>query len=545
MLPRIVAPVVLCVVLAVATGCGASGGRQGSGSANHAHWLRLSVGVGDPASLNIHLDPSPVTDYVAELSQAYFVRYDRAGKPVPELITVIPTRENGGIGRDGKTIVWHLRRHVRWSDGAPFTAGDVAFTVRAINDKHNAEAQGTLGWDLIERTEIRDPYTIVFHLRKPNGDFLPLYFGTAANEPCILPKHLLAALPTINNADYNRKPVGIGPFRVVAWKHGEAVELERNPYYWRGKAKLERITIPLLASQDTLATQMQTGEVDLWPLMSPSYTRRMQAIATLHVEVEPNYRATQLDFVSTRPFVADVRVRRAIGYAIDRKRLIATVMHGSGSLHDGPVIPLDPPGQRDAVVPYDPKRAASLLDAAGWRLGPTGTRVRAGETLQLEAVFPAGTEELDQTVEFVRANLAAVGIGLSTRKYVPSTFRAPEASGGILYGGKYDFSIYPRTLMAASDVALTYGCSTIPPHGMNAMRLCDRPLDALLEEVESSYDEGARRRAFLRAERRIVAIMPTVNLYVWKGGYAWNRRVTGFDPPVLTPFDDMMAVDAR
>lgn len=522
-------------------GCTAGGG----GPVRAPHTLRIGVGVGDPSSLNIHLDPSPITDYVAELTQAYFARYDGNGKPVPELITQIPTRVNGGISADGKTILWHLRRGVRWSDGAPFTADDVAFTVRAINDPRNNEAQGTLGWDLIRRVEIRDPYTVAFHLSKPNGDFLPLYFGTAANEPCILPKHLLGTLSDINTADYNRKPVGIGPFRVVAWRHGDAIELERNPYYWRGAPKLERITIPLIASQDTLATQLQSGEVDLWPLMSPSFTRRMQSVPALHVEVTPNYRATHLDFVFTRPLVGDVRVRRAVAYAIDRRKLIASVMHGSGTLHDGPVIPLDPPRANEPVTPYDPAQARALLDAAGWRAGSDGVRARHGTRLVLAAVYPASTSELDQTVEFVRDNLRAVGIALDTRKFAPSTFRAPASAGGILYGGRFEFSIYPRTLMAASDVALTYGCSTIPPHGMNGMRLCDPRLDAILDRVESSYDDGARRSAFRAAEARIDAIVPTVNLYVWKGGYAWNPRVTGFHPPVLTPFDDMMEVDTR
>jgi peptide/nickel transport system substrate-binding protein len=528
------------VALAVALGGCAGGGTSSHG---RAHWLRFAVGQGDPGSLNIHLDPSPVTDYVAELSQAYFARYDRSGKPVPELVTVIPTRENGGISADGTTIVWHLRHGVRWSDGAPFTAKDVAFTVRVINDPRNAEAQGTLGWDLIRRVEIRDPYTVAFHLSRPNGDFLPLYFGTAANEPCILPEHLLGSLPDINTADYNRKPVGIGPFRVVAWRHGDAVELERNPFYWRGAPKLERITIPLLATQDTLATQMQSGEIDLWPLVSPAYAQRLERVPDLHVEIEPTYRATQLDFVTGRPLVADPAVRRAIAAAIDRRKLIDAVMHGNGMLHEGPAIPLDPPRAGDAVVAYDPARARALLDGAGWRLAADGVRAKAGVRLVLEAVFPAGSSELDQTIEFVRDNLRAVGIGLESRKYAPSTFRAPASLGGILYGGKFDFSVYPRTLMAVSDVALTFGCSTIPPHGMNGMRLCDPPLDRILDRVEHAYDEPTRLATFRQAEARIAAIVPTIDLYVWKGGFAWNRRVVGFAPPILTPFDDMMNVD--
>ncbi len=101
--------------------------------------------------------------YIAELTAAYFARYDKNGKPIPELITVIPTQANGGISRDGKTIVWHLRSGVRWSDGAPFDADDVVFTVKAILNPANDEEQGTAGWDRIARMDEPDKHTVVFH----------------------------------------------------------------------------------------------------------------------------------------------------------------------------------------------------------------------------------------------------------------------------------------------------------------------------------------------------------------------------------------------
>ena len=434
---------------------------------------------------------------------------------------------------------------MRWSDGAPFTGDDVVFSVHAIMNPANNEEQGTSGWDLIAKMDQPDAYTVVFHLKRPYGSYLPLYFGTAANEPCILPKHILGSLHDINTAAYNSRPVGIGPFRVVQWRHGDAVELEANPYYWRGRPKLKRITFKLLTSQETLVNQMQTGEVDLWPLMPPSYTSRLQRVGTLHVLVEPNFRTTNLDFQTRRPLVSDVRVRRAIRLALDRKRLIATVMHGFGSLHDGVVIPLDPPTDRDPTVPYDPTAARQLLEAAGWHLQPDGTRAKAGTELVLDTVFPLGTAELDQTVEYVRSALRQVGITISSRRFAPNVFRAQISAGGILYNGKYEIAVYPRTLEAVSDVNGLYGCESIPPQGENATRYCSRRVDASLRDVENSYDTPVRRRLFGRVQAQIVADAPTIVLYVWRGGYAWNTAVRGFDPPLITPFDDMLGVDVR
>jgi len=531
-------------VFAVITACSPMGSGR-TAAASHPHWLRIANGQGDPNSLNIHLDPSATTGFIAELTQAYLARYDRGAHPVPELVTVIPTQRNHGISADGKTITWHLRRGVRWSDGVAFTSDDVVFSVHAIMNPANNEEQGTSGWDLIAKMDQPDRHTVVFHLKRPYGSYLPLYFGTAANEPCILPKHILGTLHDINTAPYNAKPVGIGPFRVVQWRHGDAIELEANPYYWRGVPKLKRVTFKLLASQETLTAQLQTGEVDLWPLMPPSYTARLKSVASLDVRVEPNFRTTNLDFQNTRPLVSDPRVRQAIRAALDRKRLVATVLHGYGSLHDGVVIPLDPPSEHDRTEPYDPARARALLEAAGWHAEPDGTRSRAGTKLVLDAVYPVGTAELDRTIEFVRSALHDVGLTVQSRRFAPNVFRAQLSAGGILYGGKYDIALYPRTLEAVSDVNGLYGCDAIPPRGENASRYCSPHVDALLRDVEASYNDDVRRRLFARVQAQMVADVPTIMLYVWRGGYAWNHHVRAFNPPLITPFDDMQNVDVR
>jgi peptide/nickel transport system substrate-binding protein len=532
---RVLAVVASLCVLASCSGAAPSRARD--------HHLRVAIGAGDPNSLNIHLDPSATTGYIAEMTAAWLARYDRAGKPIPELGTEIPTKANGGISADGKTIVWHLRRGVRWSDGAPFTSKDVAFSVRAVLSPANNEEQGTAGWDHIASVETPDDHTAIFHMKKPYADFLPVYFGTAANEPCLLPEHILGKLHDINSAPYNTKPVGIGPFRVVSWRRGDAIELEANPYYWRGMPKLKRITWKLIPSQETLAEQMQTGEVDLWPEMVPSYTQRLRGVAGLHVFVQPNYRTTNMDFQMTRPIVGDVRVRHALRYAIDRKRLIATILHGYGFLRDGIVVPQDPPQPGESVVNFDPARSRAILEAAGWKAGAGGIRTKDGRRLTLDLVSILGTAELDQTIELLRANLHDVGIELSSRRFAPNVFRAPASAGGIIYGTNYDASVFARTLEAVSDLIGQYSCTTIAPKGENATRFCSPRVEALFDKLESTYDDKARRALLGQLRTAIIEEEPTIILYVWKGGFAWRNGVTGYDPPILTPFDDMMNVD--
>jgi len=142
----------------------------------------------------------------------WLTRYDSENKPFPELLSVLPTVENGGVSKDGKTITWHLRHGVKWSDGAPFDADDFVFSTQAVLNPKNNEV-GRDGWDLIEKIDEPDKYTVVYHMKKPYAPYLATFFGTAGANPCIIPKHILGNLPNINTAPYNALPIGIGPLR--------------------------------------------------------------------------------------------------------------------------------------------------------------------------------------------------------------------------------------------------------------------------------------------------------------------------------------------
>ena len=230
---------------------------------------------------------------ISELTMAYLVRYDHRGRPIPELVTNIPSQDNGGISRDGRTIMMHLRHDARWSDGYPFTATDVAFSIRVVQNRANDEVSRD-GWDLIDDVRTQGNYSVVIHLKQPYADFFPTFFGTAGANPCILPHHLLWRYPNINNVAYNGLPVGIGPFRYTHWKRGEVVEMEANPYYFRGRPQLKRIEFKTIPSQTTALTQLETGEADLWPLVRPGLYPRAKEIAT-------NHHASRLRFILLAP----------------------------------------------------------------------------------------------------------------------------------------------------------------------------------------------------------------------------------------------------
>ncbi len=521
-----------------------AGGSDNTGGAK-THILRIANASGDVSSLNPFLFTETTLGQIAEMTMAYFARYDANGRPVPELLTIIPTQENGGISKDGKTITWHLRRGVRWSDGAPFNADDVIFSTKAVMNPAN-NVVGRDGWNLITKMDEPDKYTVVYHLSKPYAAYLPTFFGTAGANPCILPKHLLGNLPNINHAAYNSKPVGIGPFRVTAWKRGDSVVMEANPYYWRGLPKLKEVIYKLIPDRNTLQTAMQTGDVDIWPLVPSAFINPMKEIGSLNVTVVPSSYYSHLDFNVTHPLVSDVRVREAIRYAIDRAGQVAKIGHGYGILEESPTSilnPLAPTVAEIPLIPQDVTKAKALLDAAGWKVGPDGIRVKGGKRLSLDFPYYTGATDADTRVELIRDELKAVGVEITTRKFAPAQFFDTVQAGGIVYGGKYDMTFFAWGTDPVGDLSNIFESNQIPPNGQNNTRYHNAQVDAWMEQFKASYNPELHEKLLLEEARQIVKDVPMINLYLAQDGYAVSKKVTGYAPGSFTQFDDMMNVD--
>jgi peptide/nickel transport system substrate-binding protein len=513
-----------------------------SGQDLNPHYLRIADGSGDINTLNPHLFTEAPIGYISQMTQAYLVKYDVQNQPYPELLTVVPTQANGGISKDGDTITWHLRKGVRWSDGAPFNADDVIFSTHVVLNPANNEV-GRDGWNLITKMDEPDKYTVVYHLRHPYASYEPTFFGSAGANPTVLPKHILGNLPNINHAAYNAKPVGIGPFRVVVWRRGEGVDLEPNPYYFRGMPKLKRVTYKFIPSRDTLVTSMQTGDVDMWPQAPASFITRLLGISNFRTDVIVTPWYSHLDFNVTRPLVSDVRVREAIRYAIDRRSLVAKVVRGYGIIQESTVSPNVPIAPTIPFVDYDPAKARQLLDSAGWRVGADGIRVKNGQRLSLQFPYYTGSSAADATVEFLREELKAVGIEIQTRQYAPAMYFAAYQDNGIVYGGKWDMTMFAWQTDPIGEISNIWECDQIPPNGQNVTRFCNKQLDTLLEQFKLTYNTEAHRKILEQEEKIIAANAASIVLYVWKAGNSYNKNLTGWKPGAWTPFDDMGNVD--
>lgn len=473
---------------------------------------------------------------------AYLVRYDERNRPAPELATDVPTQKNGGISKDGLTITWHLRKGVKWSDGYAFDADDVVFSTNAVNNPRNNEV-GRDGWDLITKIDEPDKFTVVYHLKKPYSAYLPTFFGSAGANPCILPKHLLAKLPNINNADYNSKPVGIGPFRYVRWVRGDRVELEANPNYWRGTPKLKKIVYKIIPDRNTLLTQLQTGEIDMWPYLGVGYYDRVRAISTATTIHGAGYYYAHIDYNNTHPVFKDKAVREALRYALDRKTIRDKINHGLGALQEGQLTPVNPLYTKLPDIPFDIAKANKLLDDAGWTRGADGIRTKNGQRLALTFAVNSGVPDVDQEVELMRATWQQIGVAIDVRHYAPAVFFGPYQQGGIIYTGKFDLITFSWGMTPDGDMSNTHECNQIPPNGQNDLRYCNPKTDALLEKAKATYDEDARKPILEQIQKQIIEDAPEIVLWVREDIFAYNNDLTGWKPNQATPFDDFLNVD--
>ncbi len=529
-----------CTKTATQTGTASS---SGGGGTKNAYTIPHTLRIGDTQdfdNLNPHLSTSLILGNLNQLTMAYLVRYDAHNEPTPELATEVPTEANGGIGKDGLTITWHLRKGVKWSDGAPFDADDVVFSTNAVNNPANNEV-GRDGWDLITKIDEPDKYTVVFHLKKKYSGYLPSFFGSAGANPCVIPKHILGNLPNINTAPYNSKPVGIGPFRYVSWVRGDRITLEANPYYWRGVPKIKKVIYKIIPDRNTLLTQLQTGEVDMWTFVPAAYVGRAIALSNVHYSRGPSYLYSHVDFNTSHPALKEKVVRAALRLATDRKTILEKVGHGVGILQEDQITPASPLHTALPEVPFDVAQANKLLDDAGWQRGPDGVRAKNGVRLDLEMASGVGNQDIDARIEQLRSDWQQIGVKLTSKHYNTGLFF--QVTGGIVYGGKWDVTTFAWQLTPDGDLNPENSCSLMPPNGQNITRLCDPRLEKWLQLQKVTYSEEARKPIVAAAEKLIDEDVPYEVLYINEDIHAYNADLKNWHPNNTTPFDDFLNVD--
>jgi peptide/nickel transport system substrate-binding protein len=477
------------------------------------------------------------------MTMAWLVRSDARGEPtIPELATVIPTKQNGGISKDGKTITWHLRRGVKWSDGAPFDGDDLVFSTNQVNNPANNVVSRD-GWELIEKIDEPDKFTVIYHLKKPYSSFLETFFTTIGANPSIMPQHLLKGYKNLNDVPYNSLPVGIGPFKYENWKRADSVTLVPDPLYWRGAPKLKKIVFKIIPNRDTTVEQMRTHELDLWAPVAPHYVPDMRKIAGTTIAMTPSFTFDHIDFNLDHPIVNDPAVRRALRYATDRRTMNEKVRNGLYILTESPVSTASAYYDPLPLVPFDIAKANALLDAAGWKRGRDGIRAKNGVRLSLTFASSSGSPDTDTQLLLIGGWWKQLGVEFTVKRYLAALMFAPAQSGGIIYAGKFDAVTFGWGSDPNEDLTNLYAADRIPPDGQNDPRYRNAAVTAALHRTQEHYGVAERRGDLDFIQRQIYSDVPIIVLDLRRDIYAYNSDLKGWHPNPVAPFDDMLNVD--
>ncbi len=511
---------VLALVVAIAgTGCsnvptvGTSGAGARAGNAWTHHGLLRLANLQEPDTLNPVVGNQQIDFDLAFLWGGFLFNFSDRNEFVPELATEMPTLANGGISRDGKTIVYHLRRGVLWHDGKPFGADDVIFTWHAVMNKKN-NVGSTVGYDDIASIEKRDASTIAVHLKTVYAPFTATFFVPSSNPYPVLPAHLLARYPDINRVAYNSQPVGTGPFVVQRWARGSKIVFSANPHYWRGAPKLKEIWYMPVPDENTIVTQLRSHEVDLEYNATQANFAQFKRLDGYRTVLTPFTGYAELAINTSAPILTDVRVRRALRYALDTKRIIADVTHDvdSPAITDQPAFSWAYTGDVARYL-HDAAKSRALLDAARWKVGADGIRSKDGRRLSLVIAGSSGSATGNAVDILVQRDWHDVGIEAIVKNYPTSLFFASAGAGGIVQNSKFDVAFYSWLNGTDPDDATLFMCDQFPPAGQNAYRFCNAELDAA-EHVALGQNDRAKRKIAYRTIQRILARdVPMIPMY--------------------------------
>lgn len=508
----------LLVLSCALSGCvKSSSPSEGRHSWTRAGVLRIALPE-EPKTLNPLLFGTTGEGFVERLMFEPLLSADPRGNPVPMLAAAVPTQANGGVSADGLTIVYHLRRSARWSDGVPVTANDVRFSWSAIENPNN-NVVSRHGYDDVRAIDTPDAHTAIVHLRKRFSPFVNTFFAESDQPYDVVPAHVLARYPDINRIAFNAAPtVSDGPFRFVAWRRGDRIELAANPGFFQGKPGLAQVNIDFVPNEDSAINLLRTHAIDY--IFQPS----IQTYLTLRTLTNSrivwvNVNGFEgVEFNLSHSVLGDARVRRAIAAAIDKVSLTQRLTYGQTTVatEDLPnwIWAFDP---NVKSVPFDPEAAKRLLAQAGWVAGADGVARKNGQPLELLFVTDNASATHRSEAILIQAALRKIGISLEVKYYPFDILYAPQGMGGIQHGGKFDLLLYSWYAGIDPDNSSELTCDNFPPHGYNDPRYCSAAMDAAQAMALSHYDQAMRAIAYSRIEHLLAVDNPI--LFFW-----WQRQ---------------------
>ncbi|MFH1061433.1 MAG: peptide-binding protein [Candidatus Omnitrophota bacterium] len=426
------------------------------------------------------------------------VKYDK------DLFLVGDLAENWEVLEDGLVIIFHLKKGIKWHDGALFSAADVEFTYKSLIDpKIRTPYSGD--FEKVKSFEVLDDYTLKITYKEP---FSP---GLASWGMGIMPKHILEK-EDLNVTGFSRKPIGTGPYKLTTWKTQESIVLDSNKEYFEGRPYIDKCVFRIIPDGVTMFLELQTRGIDYMGLSCLQYARQTDTPFFKKQYNKFRYQGFSFTYMAYNlkdPKFSDPRIRQAINCAIDRQELIEGVLLGMATECTGPFAYRSWAYNKDIkTVKFNPNKSLELLGQAGWVLNQDGVLEKNGEIFEFTIITNQGNDERKRAAEIIQKRLSKIGMRVKIKIVEWSAF-----INEFVNQRKFETLLLGWSMSLDPDIYDIWHSSKTKPGEFNFISYKNEEVDTLLEQGRREFDQEKRRQIYNRVHEIIYNEQPYLFLY--------------------------------
>ncbi|SDZ32450.1 ABC transporter substrate-binding protein [Bacillus sp. 166amftsu] len=490
----------------------------------------LIVGISKPGGVFLpYFQENGWDGNVTSVIFASLVSTDKQGKPVPELA------EKWDVSSDQLKYTFHLRKNLKFSDGSPLTADDVAFTLTLLHDKAYEGGTDILQYAIkggknykegkatsIEGIKVVNPQTIEITTEKVNSQALVSLGGPVLSKD-YYGKDYKQNTSLNYLKDLYGKPIAAGPYKFEKYVPGQEVRFVANEHYYAGKPKVKNF-IYKITTPDTNFQLFQTGETDYDGFAANNDNieqLKSLGFANFNIETVSSYSFVYLN--NKKPYLKDKKVRQALIYGLDRKKYVDTYFQGNASVANIPISPTSWAYDDKGInqYEYNLEKAKKLLDEAGWKVGSDGIREKDGQKLKLSYYAASGRKQEEVFIPIAKENYKALGVEFNPEIMDFNTLVSKLK--------KFDYDLAAVATPIISDPSETVG-EFESTHPDNSAGYSNPKVDELIKKGIETVDIEKRKPIYKELYKELSDDPPVILLNYRKSISAHNSRVKGINP---------------
>lgn len=472
-----------------------------------ASTLHLSI-ASNPARINPILATDSGSSEIAGFIFNGLVKYDKDAKEI------IGDLAESYRFEDNRTLVFRLRKNVKWHDGAPFSAEDVVFTYELIHSPQVVSPY-TSTFRMVESVEALDAHTLKVVYKEPYFKALETWMMG------ILPRHLLENETNMMSSAFNLDPVGTGPYRLSKLEFSKNIELSAFDNYFEHRPKIDRISFHVIADPMTRFLMLKSGKIDIGELEAMQLERQVQKpfFNTFDAIEDIAFAYTYLGFNLRLEKFKDPRVRRALSLAIDREELVDILFMGHGRVCSGPFLPGGPAFNDRVKAPRrDIAKAKALLKEAGY-----------DEThpLRFEIATSSSSSERPYAAQILQHQLSKAGVEVTLRIMEWQAFL-----NMVVFPREFETVLLGWSLSLTPDPYLLWHSDNDKPGAFNFIGYRNSEVDRMIERMQNTIDRDRLADIWQEIFKAIVEDDPYLFLYIPNSITAVNRSITNVEPSI-------------